>query len=338
MKAIALAATQAAVRPGLVLCHNVFDPAQPRAVLFRKGHRLRESDAGQLRILGDTELHLIELGPEDVGEDEAGQRLAVTVSGAGTRVGGSAESQVRIHAAARGLLRVDPERLAKVNIQEGVTVWTLEDRTPVEQDQHIASAKVAPLAVHRSVVEAAEAAARGAAVQVLPYLPCRLSVLVTEQLAGGARARFEAGLYRKSAWFDAPPPIVRYVGGADQSIVEAFQAAVLDEAQMVLVGGTASTDPLDRAVTALYSAGGEVLRRGVPAHPGSTYWLGALHGVPVLGLASCGMFSKLTALDLLLPRFYAGESVTVEALLSLAVGGLIGRDRTHLFPRYDADR
>lgn len=329
-----MTAREAANHPGLVLCHNVHDPSLPKKVLLRKGHVLSETDRPVLERLGAAPLHLLLLETGDVGEDEAGERIARAVAGPGVEPAGASEGQVRIVASERGLFRVDAERLAEVNARDGVTVWTLEDRAPVEAGQHVASAKVAPLAVPLETVLAAEAAATGGAVRVAPYRDRPVSVLVRENLVPTARARFEATLRSKLEWFGAAPPTVQYIGSGTEAAAAGLRTLLAGRTELVLVGGTGSTDPLDPVFGAIRQEDGELVRTGVPAHPGSTYWLAEVRGTPVLGLASCGMFSQMTALDLLLPRFFAGEPLDSQALTSLAVGGLIGRDRSYRFPRY----
>jgi hypothetical protein len=317
-----------------MLCHNVFDPEKPKSVLLRKGHVIIHDDRDSLERLGDRPIHLLELGPDDVSETEAGLRLGAAASGPGIEVAGESESQVRLVASARGVLRVDSARLDALHELDGVLLWTLEDGVPVEPGRHVASAKVAPLAVPRETVEAAEELSSGGLVGVAPYRDRRVGVLVREQMNEAARNRFEETVRTKVGWFGASAPNVSYVGMAADAAARALRGLVRGGAELVLIGGTGSTDPLDPMFQALDSLGGRVTRLGVPAHPGSTYWLADVSGVPVLGLASCGMFSQMTALDLLLPRFFGGEPVTPRMLASLAVGGLIGKDRTYRFPQY----
>lgn len=333
MRVLEVSAREAAGLMGRVLCHTVFDPERPKSVLLRKGRVLAGSDATALGLLGDARLHLLELEEGDVGETEAGLRLGRAAAGSGVRLGEESESQVRLEAATRGLLRVDQHRLARTNALDGVLVWTLEDAVPVEEGEHVASAKVAPLAVPGAVLGLAEERAAGGIARVEPYRSRRVAVLVRERLSGPARERFEAAIAAKLAWFGAIAPEirdVRDVASGARTLEELRDAA----AELVLVGGTGATDPLDPIFLALGLLGGRVVRRGVPAHPGSTYWLAELGDARILGLASCGMFSEMTALDLLLPRFFAGEDLTPETLTSLAAGGLIGRDRAYRFPKY----
>src|SRR5690606_4261524 len=103
---------------------------------------------------------------------------------------------------------------------------------------------------------------------------------------------------------------------------------------LVLVGGVSAGDPLSPFYDALATLGGEVLRRGVPAHPGSMIWLARLADTRLLGLPSCGMFGMATAADLVLPRLLTGETLTAETLAELGHGGVLTREMRFRFPAY----
>jgi len=81
---------------------------------------------------------------------------------------------------------------------------------------------------------------------------------------------------------------------------------------------------------------GHIERIGVPAHPGSLLWLARIGGTPVIGMPSCGLFSRATVFDLVLPRLLAGLAVDSEWLASLGHGGLLTRDVAARFPPYRA--
>ena len=51
----------------------------------------------------------------------------------------------------------------------------------------------------------------------------------------------------------------------------------------------------------------------MPAHPGSMLWLARVGDTAVLGLPTCGAYSKATAADLILPRLLTGEPPTPAA-------------------------
>ena len=111
----------------------------------------------------------------------------------------------------------------------------------------------------------------------------------------------------------------------DPEAVEAAMATFVrrpDPLELILTAGAASTDPLDACFVAITALGGRLVRRGVPAHPGSMLWLARIGGTAILGLPTCGAYSKATAADLLLPRLLTGE-------------GAVGADRREARPRRD---
>jgi molybdopterin biosynthesis enzyme len=85
---------------------------------------------------------------------------------------------------------------------------------------------------------------------------------------------------------------------------------------------------------AIAALGGRVVRRGVPAHPGSMLWLARIGRTAILGLPTCGAYSKATAADLLLPRLLSGEDASERTVAKLGHGGILTRSQRFRFPAY----
>jgi molybdopterin biosynthesis enzyme len=119
-------------------------------------------------------------------------------------------------------------------------------------------------------------------------------------------------------------------------MADALGAARRAGADLLVVAGARALDPLDAVFGALERLGARLVRRGVPAHPGSLLWMAALSDTPVIGMPSCGMFSQATTFDLVLPRVLAGEPVGADELAALGHGGLLGREMAFRFPPYRA--
>jgi hypothetical protein len=305
-----------------------------------KGAVLVPGDEVALRNARPEELHLLWLDEGDVGEDAAAVRIATAVAGLGTAARPPVESQARLVAAWRGMVEVDVRALAAVNAIDGVTVFTVPDGLHVDAGRTLAGVKVTPLAIDEWSLEQAERAALSAGdsagiLSVRPFLPLRVAAIVRQHLTDEARERFERSLGMRSAWFGGTIEPVRYVDdSADQ-----VQQALLDAARgadMVLAVGVASVDPLDVTWQSLLAAGATSIRRGLPMHPGSSYWIAELLGTPVIGVASCGMFSRRSALDLLIARLHAGLPLDPPYLASLGHGGLLGKEAAWRIPPYDA--
>jgi molybdopterin biosynthesis enzyme len=91
---------------------------------------------------------------------------------------------------------------------------------------------------------------------------------------------------------------------------------------------------MDACFVAIATLGGRIVRRGVPAHPGSMLWLARVGRTAILGLPTCGAYSKATAADLLLPRLLSGEPASERTVAKLGHGGILTRSQRFRFPPY----
>lgn len=323
---------------GKILCNDLVLAGDTGRARLNKGRILRAEDADLLRS-ASGELHLIEMEPGDVHEDDASTRLARAVAGDGITLKGPSESQTQLRAAYRGLLDVKVEALQQINELPDMSVFTLYDGQPVTEGKPVGATKVTPLVVPGNVVARAEAIAREEkpVVRVRPFLGGAVGVVVRERIAGKARERFESAIHMKVGWFGSPVSGIAYLPDDASRIAEAIERFVADGVSLILAAGVNSTDPLDLTIQALDRLGAETERRGVPAHPGSTCWLAYLGEVPVFGLALCGMFSRTTVLDLLLPRFLSGSRVRAIDIARFGHGGVLGKEMAFRFPSYAAE-
>ena len=130
---------------------------------------------------------MAERGADDLDEDAAARRVAQAALGPGLRLVGPGAGRANLVATGRGLLRVDAQRLLRLNQLEGITVATLLGHTPVRTGQVVATVKVIPFALPATVVRAAESAATegGPLLRVDPIVPRVASLL----LCGSTSAR-----------------------------------------------------------------------------------------------------------------------------------------------------
>lgn len=318
---------------GAVLARDVLDGAG--RVALAKGHRLTASDAS---VIGSDELHVVWLDRDDVDEDSAATRLGQAVAGPGVELHPPVESQARLSAATRGVVRVAVDALAAINGVDGVTVFTLADGTPVDAQRTVGGAKVTSLAIARPLLDDALARAAVPAAPVLAvrsFEPLRLGAVVRQRLGEHAQAKLEANLRVRAEWFGGSLGAIEHVGDDTNAIAGALRQATAS-ADIVLAAGVASVDPLDPTWQALLEAGATPIRRGLAVHPGSSYWLATCGGALVIGVASCGMLSRRSALDLLLVRRFTAEPIDDAFLAGLGHGGLLGPEAAWRIPPYGA--
>ena len=322
---------------GAVLAQTLLAPGDHHRVLLLKGRILSRSDWPVVASSGVDELHVVRIEPGDVHEDEAARRLAEMVAGPGVARHGPVESQVRLSAAINGIFQVDVARLEALNGIEDVSVFTLFDGQLVSKGKTVAGVKVTPFVVSEGRLREAQSLSAGAngIVRVLAFRPMRVAILVRERLEPSQREKFQASIEMKVAWFGSTISDIRYVADAVEAVHDAA-GELLREADLLLTAGANATDPLDPTLVALERLGARMEKQGAPAHPGSAVWLAYLEDKPIFGVAACGMFSKATVLDLILPRLFTGARVTAADFNELGHGGLLSKDMAFRFPPYGA--
>ena len=312
---------------------------------WTKGRRLSAADlvafgaATLPAALASVAVIVIE--PGDLHEDEAALRLAAAVAGSGLTTRGPSQSRVDLLAAHDGVLHVRAAELERLNRLDPLEVFTRLDGSIVAAGDLVASVKVAPHVVGGAVVDAGARIAgdgRRPLVRVAPFRPMRVGVVVKESLRAADRPRFEASVRDKVESLGSVVVGIAYVADEDEAVVGALEplgrGRGLDRANVILTAGGRSTDPSDSFFIAIERLGGRIVRHGVPAHPGSMLWLARVGRTAILGLPTCGAYSKATAADLLLPRLLTGEPPTRRTVSHLGHGGVLTREMRFRFPPY----
>jgi len=322
---------------GAVLAQTLLVPDDHHRVLLLKGRILTRADWPVVASARVEEVHVVRMDAGDIHEDEAARRLAKVVAGPGVIAHGPVESQARLSAEINGIFTVDVQRLQALNSIQDISVFTLFDGQLVSSGKTIAGVKVTPFVVPEARLREAEglAAAREGVVRVLAFRPMRVAVLVRERLEPAQREKFQTSIEMKVAWFGSSISEIRYVAD-DVAAVEAAVRDLLRDADLLLTAGANATDPLDPTLVALGRLEARMEKQGAPAHPGSAVWLAYLTDKPIFGVAACGMFSRATVLDLILPRLFTGARVTADDFNRLGHGGLLSKDMAFRFPAYGA--
>ncbi|HJU88024.1 MAG TPA: hypothetical protein VJ672_01445 [Gemmatimonadaceae bacterium] len=323
---------------GLILCHELRGAAGE--TVFTKGHILSDADILQLVELPWTELHLIEPEPDEIHEDPAGERMARSSAGDGVETKAMSGGHWPIAATRRGILQVETELLHQTNEIEGVCVYTLYDGQVVDAGEIVARAKITPFVIKEAHLAEAEvlASEAGGLVRVKAFRPMKVGAVVQETLGERAMERFREALGEKVAWFGSEMVDPKFVKPREEAIAAAIEELVRSKTDVIALAGTKAMDPLDPAFRALTRLGVPLERYGVPAHPGSLFWLAHMEEVPILGMPSCGLFAQATVFDLVLPRVLTGEWINRDDLVQLGHGGLLTREMSFRFPRYRASK
>jgi molybdopterin biosynthesis enzyme len=237
------------------------------------------------------------------------------------------------------LLRINGQAVVALNRLPGIAVFTLQDRLPVLPGKIVTGAKIAPVAIERSVLEEAESiATRAPVVTVEAFRPIKAGVVTTEGMNDKTRERFRESVRRKIAWYGGEILGFTELPNDEVAVAAEIERYINEGADLIMTAGGNTIDPLDAALRALPLIGGEMVKFGAPAHPGSMFWIAYRGETPIFNMASCSMYSKSTVADLVLPWIMAGERVELDDMAALGFGGLLDREMTYRFPQYDAEQ
>lgn len=307
---------------GAILVHNIVG-ADGRKVLS-KGRALTSDDLEKLRVLGKSSVYVARLDADDVREDDAAARLAQIVAGDCIESSKPNGGRVNFSSTNRGILKVDVNRLKRLNECQGITLATKPNYSLAAPQKMIATLKTIGLAVSASILRRAEEIGKVFEV-VVPQIQ-RVAILLTGS---------ELGKQRTQETF-LPPIRARVEELSGQVVAETFVAentnaiqemiySMLDAgAQMIIIAGETSVmDADDITPRGIKQAGGNIELYGAPVEPGNLLLLAYRGDVPIIGAPGCVKSRETNVIDLILPRLFVGEKVARADVIELAEGGLL---------------
>jgi molybdenum cofactor cytidylyltransferase len=327
---------------GTIAAHSIRAAARPygsgRDYKIAKGTELTADHIEDLNELGHQEIIVAQLEPGDVHEDAAALRLAQALvpdpKGQRLRISGAGAGRVNLYARGAGVVRLDAAQVAAVNgIDPMITVATVPDYHRVDPDSMVATIKIISYAVPEAHLAQAVVAAKAAMRVLAPAFGTAtlIETRITEEIPSDkGRAAMAGRLDRMGITLS--PRVVKPHRTAE--IASALRDAP-GEVLLVLTG-SATSDPQDVAPEALRMAGGEVTRFGMPVDPGNLLFLGHLGEKPVIGLPGCARSPALNGADWVLERVVCGLDVTSADIAAMGVGGLLKEIPTRPRPRRSA--
>jgi hypothetical protein len=314
---------------GKILGHNIAAADGKR--LLRKGKPLTDADLDNLRALGRVSVYVARMEADDVDENNAARRVAEAVRGPGLYTPGVSYGRANLLSNEAGLLRVDVERLARLNECNGITLATSQNHSPVHARQIVATVKIIPYAVPDSVVSEAEEIGNGGKPIVrVDALPSRSVGMI---LSGSTSIHQKlisdfSPLRERIEKLGSSVTRTDFVALDDESneaeLANMLRGQISTGIRMILLAGeTAIMDEHDIIPRAIERAGGRVESVGAPVDPGNLLMLAYLDDVPVVGAPGCARSRKINIVDWILPRLLAGDRLTRRDIVELGHGGLL---------------
>lgn len=314
---------------GMVLPHDVTEirPGEFKGRAFKKGHVIRQEDVSHLKRLGKEHIYVLSLGPDDIHENEAAEMLAKALCGPGTAPAGEpVEGKINIIALYDGLLNISAETLEAFNQFGEVMCATRHDNTLIKKGETVAATRLIPLVAQRATVTAAAAtvAAQGGIIRVTALRKAKVGLVITgnEVFSGKIKDAFEPVLRKKIADLGSEVIAVCFAPDNVQTIAGEIDSCLKQGADLIITSGGMSVDPDDVTRLGIKLAGATDIVYGSPVLPGAMFLVAYIGDIPIMGIPACGMFSRITVFDLLLPRVLAGEKIGCAQLARMGHGGL----------------
>ncbi len=314
---------------GKILGHNIAGSNGHR--LLRKGKPLTDDDLENLRALGRTSVYVAKIEPNDVNENQAARRVAEAICGPGLRITGVSSGRANLLSNKQGILRVDAERLARINECNGITLATLMTHSPVHARQIVATVKIIPYAIPDSIVSTAEAI--GAESRQIVRVDALVSRSVGMILSGSTSMHQRlisdfSPLRDRIEKLGSSVTRIDFVALDDESdeaaLADMLKQQLASGIRLILLAGeTAIMGAQDIVPRAVERAGGHVESVGAPVDPGNLLMLAYLNDVPIVGAPGCARSRKINIVDWILPRLLVGDRLTRRDIIELGHGGLL---------------
>jgi len=314
---------------GRKLAHDITEirPGEFKGAAFSKGHTVCNEDICHLQKLGKNNLYLVELEEGEIHENQAAAILAQALAGEGiVWENKPQEGKIKLLAEIDGLLVVDSTTLAAFNMVDEVMCATLHSHTLVKKGDQVAATRAIPLIMKSAPIERAAAIARqnGAVVSVKPLRHIRAGLVITgnEVYHNLIEDRFAPILTQKIKALGSEVAGLTFAPDDANVICDAIRSHLEDGCDLLLLSGGMSVDPDDVTRKGIRLAGADEVHYGAAVLPGAMFLAAYIGDVPILGIPACGLYHRITVLDLILPRILAGEKIGKTELAFLGHGGL----------------
>ena len=315
---------------GSILAHSI---ELPKGRL-RKGAVLAAGHIDALLNAGIERVTVATLEVGDVEENDAARRLGeALLDGAnGLRATAAATGRVNIIADHAGVALLDVEQLTQMNaLNPMITFASVPDHHQMHQGGMLGTVKIISYAVPEFDLEAACALASGA-VKLAAPMSMSVSLIITQIRENADETKAIAATEARLNALDARLLNVVTCPHGIAPLAKTIQQVQGD--LILILTGSATSDPADVAPAALVSAGGHSIRFGMPVDPGNLLFIGDLDGRSVIGLPGCARSPALNGADKVLSRVLCGVPVSSADIAGMGVGGLLKEIPTRPRPRW----
>jgi molybdenum cofactor cytidylyltransferase len=313
---------------GCILYSHILGPSGKK--LLGRGHVISADDARMLESSGLAEVLIAELEEDEIGEDEAVERVAKVIGQGAIEIRPHAGGRSNLIATEPSCVLVDDRSLSRVNSAESVVAATVRNFTFAAAGQQIASVKSTPFAVPKAQLEAllAELSKQNPVLEARPIRTPKVGVLFSDPVDGErARELLEKNVRRKLSLVGTSAIMTAVAIEEDDAVASALGHLLDQRPTVALVASTtAPAGPDDVVGRAMVRAGCRIERFLAPVEPGGLLLLSYRDEIPVVSAPGCYRSAVPNVVDLILPPMLARYRVTGTHIAALGHGGVLGPD------------
>ena len=309
---------------GAILAHS----ARLTGRILKKGHILTASDLGLFTDDGITEITVARLEKDDVGENDAAAAITKALAGQHVTTGKAFTGRCNLIADVQGLITFDRDRLDNINLaDESVTIATMPTMDITSPAQLIATIKIIPFAIPKSVLDAVlKIAGEEPLVEIAPFELKKIGLILT-RLPGMKESILDKTLQTAVARvqeFGSEITMEIRCEHTEKDVVDAITETNSKSCDIILIfGASAVVDRADVLPAAVVAAGGSVDHFGMPVDPGNLLFIGGIDDTPLVGMPGCARSPKLNGFDWVLWRLLANIPISSHDIMLMGSGGLL---------------
>lgn len=322
---------------GHILCHDITQiiPGEFKGRAFKKGHVVKEEDIEKLLSLGKDNLYVFEKAEGRVHENDGAIFLKDITAGENLKFSEIKEGKIDFIADIDGLLKVDVDRLFELNCIDDIMMATLHHNYVVKKGLKVAGTRVIPLMVEQEKLDQAKSViGNEKIINIVPFKKKKVGIVTTGNEVYHKRIVDKFGPIMKEKMDTYGCEVIGQIICPDNTdvIKEAIDDFLDQGAEIILCTGGMSVDPDDLTPAAIKKSGADIITYGSPILPGAMFLLAYKNDVAILGIPGCAMYSKITVLDVVLPRVLIDEKLTKKDIARYGHGGLCMSCETCNYP------
>ena len=254
---------------GQILCHDITQiiPGVTKDAVFRKGHIIREEDIPVLLSVGKDHIYIWENDERMLHENDAAEILYSMCKNENMRPSDIKEGKIELIAECDGLLKVDSEKLNKINSLGEMMIASRHGNFPVKAGDKLAGMRVVPLVIEKEKMEhAKEVCGEGSIFVLKKFSHKKVGIVTTgnEVYHGRIEDKFTPVLEAKLAEYDTELIGHRVSDDNPERVTEYIRELLELGADIILCSGGMSVDPDDRTPLAIRNTGAEIVTYGAP--------------------------------------------------------------------------